>query len=196
MKKQSGFTLIEIMMSVIVFTVAILMSAGSIVFSSRIAQKVEAMREVQDEIRFLTEFVRREAQDASVIEVRKAFGSDDVNARDGDTLLITKKDGTKEYICPTPDSRGLEIVIESIDGTMSAPQTISTDKVMLSKFQISTVLADSSNSNYAFKIEMAAEEQTGDRYKAFNSAKISKIPGMSKPTKMELKFIVTNIKTY
>lgn len=177
-------------MSVIVFTVAVLMSAGTVVISSRMSQKVDAMRSVQDEARFIAEFISRETSAAESVEAMTSSSIASIGCTatgSCDTLRIKKSIDTYEYISLTPDSKGLQIMTEII-GVRSEPQIISSDNIMISKLNFTTQY-----SGKAVNVQLQVEENIEAKGKNFNSSKGIRWAGLYKPTEIELRFIASNL---
>lgn len=195
-KRQTGFTLIEMMISVIIFTVAVLMSAGTIVLSSRMKDRVEAMREIQDEVRFEAEFISREIQSATKVTIVEPSSISDCKISICDTIIIERMDKVAstrivETIGPSTDSRKIEMTIDN------KSQTISSDKIFLRKLRFIPVY-DSLNlaNKVAVKVEMSVEEAVYSKLNNFDSSKLQFTSTMAQPTKMELRFIASNIDNF
>ncbi|MDO8513799.1 MAG: prepilin-type N-terminal cleavage/methylation domain-containing protein [bacterium] len=205
LNERNGFTLIEILVSVVIFTIAMLMSAGSVIMSARMRDRVEGMREVQDETRFVGEFINREVQSASNVVIVKPV--DVVNCKGVsvfcDTIKITRLDidGNTtiiETINPTVNSRSIEMTVEkSTAPGVLHKQIISSDKVFLRKLRFIPVYTGADavppNDKFAIKVEMSMEEARYSKLGNFNSGNSKLLSVLARPSKIELRFIASNI---
>lgn len=191
---KSGFTLVEILISVVVFTAVVLMSAGAVIMSASIRQRVLAMSEIQDEIRYTAEFISREIAGASQVEITKPTNTA-CNTGVCDQIKITRVDETtsdivEKIISPTADNRAIQI-ISSKNGETSEPQIISSDKVFLRKLRFE--LTYTSGTKTSVSVSLAMEEASYSKLGNYDSSKLGNTGVLSRPTKMELRFIASNI---
>lgn len=187
--RRKGFTLIEVLLSVVIFTMAVLMSSGAIVLSARIRDRVEAMREIQDEVRFVSEFISREVKTADSVSV----GCVVADTKICDSMIITRTgsqgETLTETISPTIDNRS--IMMKVVNGASGeSKRIISSDRVFLRKLRFTSLVDDE---KYAVKVEIAVEEASYSKLGSYNSNKLNLVGSLAKPTRMELRFIASNI---
>ncbi len=177
---NKGFTLLEVIISVMIFVVAILMATGSLVVAQSIREKVEKMRLVQEESRSLAEFLGRE------IEGAQPTGIDVSN--NGSSLTITKIDIEteeliSETIMPSVDSQYMVMVVEK--GGSKTFQNVNSERTVLTKLQFSPVDTRLSYVNVEFGLEEAspskASQGIGKRVALLRSI-------LGRPAAMEMHF--------
>jgi prepilin-type N-terminal cleavage/methylation domain-containing protein len=173
---KRGFTLVEMLIAICIFTIAILMTAGSLTVSVKIKDKVEKMHLIEDEAQTLAEFITNELESAEP-------GTVTVNTK-RDILVIKRIDKISsklitETFRPSINNRYLELVTER-DGQESI-QNLNSEKTRLKKFYITQVTNPGAAGfiNIAFSL---AEEisDTGVN----NQVQVTK--GLGQPVSIEL----------
>jgi len=164
--KRHGFTLIEMLIAIVIFVMAILMTAGALVVGQRIKEKVEKMRMVQEEGRALAEFIAREIQSAEpdglIIKPMK-------NPQGGDytytsTLEITRIEAESnklitEIIKPSIDNNYLELGVEK-EGQWIW-QNVNSERTILRKLKFTPVGVITTDPEYKVdyvNVELLLEE--------------------------------------
>jgi prepilin-type N-terminal cleavage/methylation domain-containing protein len=126
---QSGFTLMEIIVSTTIFAVVLTLMLVLFNFTLKINRKVEALRQVSQAARNFTEFIVRETRNGSI----DYSGSVDsahcpaggYNASNGATFLaLVNRGGDREcfYLVPAGSNSTLWVTKQAVNGTTSNEQ--------------------------------------------------------------------------
>lgn len=112
---QRGFTLIELMVSLSIFTVVVLASAGSVFVINNAAHQVDAMRSVLDNLNFALDSMVRTIHTAEGVSCKKfTDGNDAQNCAFGtpaSTFFVNSKIGL-----PEGDTDSIQYAIKKVNG--------------------------------------------------------------------------------
>ena len=126
--KQSGFTLVELMVSLGIFVVVIMAAIGSLYSVNRAARKVEAMRNVLDNLNFAIESMSRTIRTGTDIVCGSGGSTNNCTfqgafANPGDSITVTSTlgaTGTITYQWELDGATGKGVIKKYIGGSSVA----------------------------------------------------------------------------
>ncbi|MBP6858024.1 MAG: prepilin-type N-terminal cleavage/methylation domain-containing protein [Candidatus Pacebacteria bacterium] len=104
-KQQSGFTLVEVMVSLMIFTIVVLAAVGSLYTVNSASRKVQAMRSVLDNLTFAIESMSRTVRTANSVVCGGSFNTS------GNPNCIFSDQGQNSYLL-VASTLGTEQLVE------------------------------------------------------------------------------------
>ncbi|MFC1710227.1 type II secretion system protein J [Patescibacteria group bacterium] len=158
MKKNSGFSLIEIMVVIVAFALMSILVSQVIIFSLRGTAKSESSVRIRNELNHTVSIMTKNLRNAESIEGGSCFNADDTTRKKVDFKYLDSSDTVQDgsYECVTD---GGQIYVKSYDGSY-----LTGDKTSLTDCFIRCEENDN-NTPDSVSVELMAEdtELTGGR---------------------------------